>query len=349
MSSEILSGDPSHVPATRPAFSILYATTATGLRLPVVDVTHPAFAAQATEAELQSLSEQFVRDSIARGKMGVLQRLFLRFAMRRSLVGRGLVAASGGNVLDGMTTYMLKLGPENLGAAGDPIGRRIAASFPAVTARLRLHDMARLLADGLAPKLARDDGRPVCLVNIAGGPAADSLNALLLLRSEHSEHLATRHAVVAVFDLDDRGPAFGARSLDALVSPEAPLEGLAISFRHVGYNWTQPARLREMLDELKARDSVCAISSEGGLFEYGSDDEIAPNLEALRSGTPADAVLVGSVTRDDEPTRVSRAASGIPTRPRTIEAFQALIERVGWKLDRVIARPFTYNVRALKA
>jgi hypothetical protein len=62
-----------------------------------------------------------------------VQRLLLRLLLRKSKLGRGLVAASG-TFVDGMTTYLLKLGPGNLGTRVDLIDRRIAASSPALSA-----------------------------------------------------------------------------------------------------------------------------------------------------------------------------------------------------------------------
>ena len=60
--------------------------------------------------------------------------------------------ARRGAILSGLTTYLLKLGPDNLGDAyAKPIDRRIAASVPTMAVRLRLQDMATLLADALAP------------------------------------------------------------------------------------------------------------------------------------------------------------------------------------------------------
>ncbi len=103
------------------------------------------------------------------------------------------------------------------------------------------------------------------------------------------------------------------------------------------------------MDDLRAADAACAISSEGGLFEYGTDEVIAANLVRLRAGTPADAFVVGSVTRESAATRASLAASRVPTQPRTLEAFQRLALRAGWVTERALARPFTYNVRLAKA
>lgn len=323
---------------------VLHAMTDDGRSLPVIDVTNPAFAVTATEGELAAMSEQFVLESKQRPEMPAP----LREALQRSVLGRGLIAAAG-TFLTGMNTYLLKLGPDNLGTDADPIDRRIAESFPAFTARLRLQDMARLLADGLVPTLGARPGRPVCLINIAGGPAADSWNALIHLHDEHSALLSGREIRIVVLDLDDRGPGFGGRALAALGAPGGRLSGLEIGFQHVTYEWSDADRLRQALDDLHATEAACAISTEAGLFEYGSDMEIVTNLANLRAGTAPDASVVGSVTRDGEPVRWSQAASRVSTRPRTIEAFRDLADQAGWTVQRVIERPFSYHVRLVPA
>lgn len=155
-----------------------------GTSLPVVGVTNPALAVTATDAELATLSDQFVLESTERQEMP----LPLREALQRSRLGRGLMAASG-TFLTGMNTYLLKLGPDNLGPDANPIDLRIAGSFPALTTRIRLQDMARLLADGLSRTAAAQLQRPLCFINIAGGPASDSWNALIHLHAEHADLL----------------------------------------------------------------------------------------------------------------------------------------------------------------
>src|SRR5712692_4870809 len=202
---------------------ILFALTDDGVSLPVIDVTNPAFAVTATDAELASLSDRFVLESTERQEIPAP----LRDALQRSRLGRALMAASG-TFLTGMNTYLLKLGPDNLGTDANPIDRRIAASFPALMTRLRLQDMARLLADGVSLAAAAAPQRPLCLVNIGGGPAGDSWNALIHLHAEHPDLLAGREIVIAVLDLDDRGPAFGVRALETLRATGAPLCGLEI-------------------------------------------------------------------------------------------------------------------------
>jgi hypothetical protein len=119
--------------------------------------------------------------------------------------------------------------------------------------------------------------------------------------------------------------------------------------RHFHYTWSDPGRLRQLLEELHASDTACAVSSEGGLFEYGSDAEIVSNLRVLHAGTAADAVVVGSVTRDSELMRIWKAEHRMNIRPRTMEAFGALADEAGWKVGRVIERALSYDVSLAKS
>lgn len=323
---------------------VLHATAEDGEKIAIIDVTNPAFAVSVEDSELAALEEQYILEA---GRQQAIPTA-LREALRSSKLGRGLMAASG-TFLDGMTTYLLKLGPKNLGTGASPIDQRIAASFPAFSARLRLQDMARLLADGLARTAVVDPRRRVCLVNIGGGAGADSWNALICLRNARAELLADREIEIAVMDSDERGPAFGSRALDALREVGAPLSGLNITFRRHGYEWSCTEQLRDALEELRTCEAACAISSEGALFEYGSDDEIISNLRVLHAGTARDSIVVGSVTREGRPVRASLFANRVATRPRTMDAFRALAEQGGWIVQLVMERPFSYHVRLVKS
>ena len=99
-----------------------------------------------------------------------------------------------------------------------------------------LEDVARPLADG--------------------GPAADSLNPILILILR--ETLAGPAIVLAVLDLDD-GPAFGERALRTLGAEGAPLKGLDVALRRVADDWHEASALPGILGGLGARR---AISSE---------------------------------------------------------------------------------------
>jgi hypothetical protein len=329
---------------------VSYAVTDDGVELPIIDITHPAFSLEVSEGELSRLADQFVREARQREKVpAFLQRLFFRLVLRRSLLGRGIMGAEGA-FLSGMSTYLLKLGPENLGQAyAGPIDRKIAASLPALALRLRLEDMARLLAESLAPALRAKPDRPLVLLNIAGGPAMDSLNALLLLEKEHPGALAGRQISIHALDLERGAPEFGRRALAALLGEGAPLHGLDVRFHYVPHDWKDVHELRDLLGALRMDDPVIAVSSEGGLFEYGSDEEIVANLETLGAGMPAETFLVGSVTRGDGPARYLNASSKISIRPRRLEEFRALANRAGWKVEQAVERPFSFNVRLVRA
>src|SRR5262245_29296120 len=192
--------------------------------LPIVDITNPAFALELSSGELEAMAVQFVQES-AQGQEVSPE---VRAALASSRLGRGLMAARG-TFLTGVNTYLLKLGPDNLPPDFHPIDRRIAASFPATTARVRLQDMTALMAEGLSGPLAVDASRPIHFVNIAGGPAADSWNTLIQLRAADSA-LPHRAVEVTVLDLDADGPALGARAFAALQSDGGPLNGLRIHF-----------------------------------------------------------------------------------------------------------------------
>lgn len=145
-------------------------------------------------------------------------------------------------------------------------------------------------------------------------------------------------------DVDHAGPRFGARALAALQAEGGPLRGLHVDFRHVPYDWARPEHLATALEPARSVRALVVASSEGGLFEYGSDEEIVGNLVALRQTSAKDLIVIGSVTRDDEATRRLRATSRASTRPRGIDVFAALCARAGFRLERVIERPFSDHV-----
>jgi hypothetical protein len=331
-------------PETNKRPGVVYAFTRDGVELPVVDVTHPVFAISIAESEQKSMVEKFLRDGVPLAKLPkALREIALRFLLRQSVLAQGIDQARG-SFMSGLQTYLLKLGPEMLGNSyTKPIDRQIAAALPSFCVRLRLQDMAELIAETLLPLMSDDPYRPLRFLNIAGGPAMDSLNALILLNRKRNGILAQREVEIDVLDLDCDGPAFGEAALAALSQPDKPLYGLRISFRHLLYNWAWAEDLPRLLQQTDLEHPVTICSSEGGLFEYGSDDEIVSNLKVLRS-QPDLVAVAGSVTRADEPTQQLRRATTPKTRPRGLEVFRNLINPTGWKVDRVIDRPFSDHV-----
>jgi len=323
---------------------VSYAVTNDGIELPVLDVTHPAFSCELGEREQATILSRFLDEQRRFARLPRwLRALLARFSLRGSRIARGLRRAEHG-YLDGMTTYLFKLGPRNLGSYAVPVDRKILRTLPAISVRLRAADMARLLADGSAPRLTADASRPLYLLNIAGGPASDSLNALILLRREQRRLLETRRITLHVLDRDLDGPAFGSRALAALQEAAAPLHGLSVRFEHSPYDWRDPSGLADALGSASASGAVVAVSSEGGLFEYGTDHDIVQNLRLLGAGGDNGLFVVGSVTRDDEAVRTLKLTSTIATKPRGLAAFSALVKAAGFGVTRSIARPFSDQV-----
>src|SRR5262249_16527273 len=146
--------------------------------------------------------------------------------------------------------------------------------------RLRMQQVAQLLVGGLGEVLTARPHAPLHFINIGGGPAMDSLNAVLMLRRAG---VLQRPLRIHVLDGDDAGPWFGAQALEALKAPGAPLGELDLEFAHISYDWREPEKLERFAASL-GHDAVIAASSEGALFEYGDDAAVIGNLKALRAG-----------------------------------------------------------------
>ena len=320
-----------------PQSAVVFATTGDGLRLPIIDITQPAFALPDDAASAADLDAAF-RESERRNALvpRFVMGFMLRSAARRSRLLADILNPETA-FLAGLTTYIMKLGAQNLPPPfnGD-VDRRLAGSPQATAVRLRLQQTAKLLAAALAPLLLADPAAPLVLINIGGGPALDSINALILLNRTKCS-LLQRPIAIQVLDIDPAGPRFGAAALAALSADGQPLAGLAISFAHEHYDWNAPALLESLVGRATAQGAVIATSSEGALFEYGSDDAIVANLRALHdNGVKA---VVGSVTSADPLRRQSIAGSRFKLMPRGVDGFRPLAERGGFRIVRSEATP----------
>jgi hypothetical protein len=332
---------------------VSYAVTDGGLELPIIDITHPAFEVSLNETEMETLLQQYIQEVRSpQNTPPFLRNLLFGFMRKRSVIMRGLMGASG-TFMSGMNTYFMKLGPDNLNKRFfSSIDRRIAASPAGVYMRLRLQDMAHLLTDALVPLLEARKDALLHLLNIGGGAAIDSLNTLILIRKNYPDLLAGRHIFIHSLDQDTSGPNFGSRALVSLRTEGAPLYGLEVSFQHLAYNWSNFAELQSLGSHFNNETSIIGISSEGALFEYGSDEDIAGNLQALGEVTPAGAVVAGSVTRADDLGRMLNGG-GLGSRAaiqfRGLEAFKALALHSGWEVRKIIDRPLSHNVLLQKS
>ena len=166
---------------------VCYAFTNDGVELPVVDVSHPAFALNVTHSEQHQLVEAFLREGPPLHKLpSVVRNLLLRFFLRGSVLADGIRRSRAG-FMSGMYTYLLKLGARDARKRLCQADRSQDCRLLVLGVRLRLQDVAHLMADTLAPLLA-DPHRHLRFVNIAGGPAMDNMNALITAQQESAWH-----------------------------------------------------------------------------------------------------------------------------------------------------------------
>jgi hypothetical protein len=106
---------------------MLTAKTLEGYDLPVIDLTDPRFAVPDDPAEARALHDAFVADERSRRFIPqFIMRVLLRSAARQSRLVRAVFAPQSG-FLDGISTYVMKLGPDNLVPPFDsPMDRRVA-------------------------------------------------------------------------------------------------------------------------------------------------------------------------------------------------------------------------------
>lgn len=332
------------MPAKSEDAGLVYAATRDGYELPVIDVTHPRFhVADGAEGQRELKEALSKAERQRRFFPKFLMRWMLKSAAKKSRLVNALFGTKE-TYLDGITTYVMKLGAENLVPPYDsPMDRRFAASPHVTYLRLRTQQIAELVADGLVPHLVSND-RPLAIVNIAGGPAVDTINALVLL-ARRQPPLPKRKVTIHVLDRDDAGAFFGRNALAAMQADGRPLAGYDVTFEHRTYDWNDTAPLAGLIAELAGGNAIIAASSEGGLFEYGSDHAIVENLKVLNSRRRGAKLVVGSVTRDDEFRRRMMEQSRIKLIPRGIKGFRPLAAQAGFALVEI--RPTIWSDQVL--
>ncbi|HUX22698.1 MAG TPA: hypothetical protein VMW69_15795 [Spirochaetia bacterium] len=311
--------------------------------LPVIDITHPAFDFRPSDDELEALERSTIHDLEEREKVPkLLQSLMLKFYLRGSVLASHITRSRGG-YLDALGTYLLKLGPANLGSGyATKVDRAIASSLPCVSVRMRLRETAGLIAEAAARLLSGRRGVPLYLVDIAGGTAMDSVNALIVLMRDHHDLIKESRVELRILDRDDKGPAFGIAALEELRKAGAPLAEIAASAAHVAYDWSNTEQLGTTLDEVEGNDGVAVCSSEGGLLDYGSDEEITANLRALGRLSEDRRSFIGTISRVDGFRNRINADSGAALNLRNLEDFTAHTEAAGWRVKEARECPLCY-------
>lgn len=313
------------------ADGVAFARTRQGDALPVIDVTHPRFALPDDPDLVRRLGDAFAAQERRRRLIPrfVLRRMMAAAAKQSRLVRAVFHAPTG--YLDSISTYVMKLGADNLVPPFDTaMDRRVASSPHVPLMRLRMQQIAHSLAGALASDLAAAPrGAPLAVIDIGGGPALDAVNALIVLRRDHPGLLEDRRITVAVLDADGDGAFFGANALSALAA-QGPLAGLDAAMTHRDYDWERPAVLQGMLAELVVAGAVIIATSEGALFEYGSDAAIVANLIALRAGGVRH--VTGSVTNPHDLRRRMIDRTLFKLKPRGLEGIAPLFAAGGFRV-----------------
>jgi hypothetical protein len=311
---------------------VALAPTRHGARLPIIDVTLPRFALPDDEASVEALRREVDwQDRLHRLVTAFVMGWMLNSAARRSRFVHAMVQP-GSSFLDGLTTYAIKLGCSNLLPPYDgEVDQRFSRSPYATLLRLRMQQTAELIAAAAARELRGAPRRPLHLIDIAGGPAMDAINAVIIMAASSPELLGP--VEIHVLDLDEEGPAFGASALDELRREGRPLHGITVSLRRLAYDWSDTGLLDALVTALTAGDAVVVASSEGGLFEYGSDDEIIRNLSSLRAGGRGASAVIGSVTSSDQRRRSQSIQSRLKLHPRGLEGFAPLAAAAGYRIS----------------
>jgi hypothetical protein len=313
--------------------------TEDGCELPVIDITNPAFS---DDDKQQILAAFFRRLADVERDPERLRRFLSQRSSAPSAVGSATFAS-------GLSTYVVKLeglgpkpadredtrpafpsDPDGTQATGTESSDAVVKNAGPLVLRKRLRDMAGQIAAELTLLLAESPTASVHMLNIGGGPAMDSINALILVNKQDAKVLHGRRIRITVLDLDSVGPSFGSRALAVLRTPGGPLDGLEVTLDRVEYDWTDTSRLRAVTSRIGA-DEIAIGSSEGALFAYGSDEVVVENLKTLRASTPPGFVVVGSIINRGGPLiRTAKEMTKMAMRAFSLESFSALVGSAGW-------------------
>jgi hypothetical protein len=290
-------GQNRRVPEVNKVPGLPYVFTDTGLELPVLDITHPLFEQSIDETVLGAQRAQsYALAAMVRAMPEAQHRMITE---RSYIWGTHFTNRAETSCLSGMGTYMLKLGPRLIGGGTErESDRRATMSVSGIAARMRLRDLCRRQTEVLSPLLEAHPAARLSLINIAGGAASDTVNTLRLVRRRNESLLRERRIEIHLLEIDTVGPHFAEQSLAALQERGQEFEALDIGLRFHNRSWGDEDAWAEILKDRGRNIVLC--SSEGGLFEYGRDEEIRMVLDLLAGYPSVATVIVGSCLLDRE-------------------------------------------------
>ncbi len=331
-----------------------YAFTLNGIELPVLDITHPDFVACTNDKILHKLLPYVQKNAEKNAeKFNKIPSFYKRYLINHSFGIAELLDAEKQNMFaSGTTTIMMKLGPRLIGKGRKRFwDRQMNKGFGPLVIRMRARDISRCEAETLIPLLKKYPEKDLCFINIAGGSASDNINALFLIQNENPALLTKRKIEINVLDIDTFGPGFGERCITALKEPGGRFNELDITFRHIRYDWNRVDALTELLSERKG--CVQLFSSEGGLFEYCSDEVIIRNLNAIYGYSEKEAIIIGTLMHDIQEIDAGMKASMkiIATiKPRLLgrNGLKSITENNKWSIESIIEGNPRYLIFSLE-
>jgi hypothetical protein len=330
-----------------------YALTGNGVELPVLDITHPLFISSIDEVKLKEMLKKAEKNAEETAeKFNNMPAYVMKFLAKRSFTMAELLQHKGDNAfLSGVSTLMLKLGPGLIGKGRKRFLDRLASrGIGGIVLRMRVRDLSKCQAKALIPILRKSPDKNLCMINIAGGAASDTINKLFLVLQEDPLLLKNRKIEINVLDIDSFGPAFAAECISVLKSPAGQFKNLDISFRHIQYDWNNTSLLNKLLSERK--EWLLACSSEGGLFEYCSDEVIEKNLDTIFNNSNSDVIITGSLLHEIKKVDAGIIASlkiSTNIKPRFLGLEGLKINcKSNWAIDNIIEGNPRYLVFGLK-
>lgn len=331
---------------------LVHAFTDNGIELPVLDITHPQFLSIIDEDRLDEESKASFQKMLALGEMSNDQKKMYYERLSKSFIfGSTFIRDPDANFLNGMSTYVYKLGPNLIGVGQDrELDRILSMGIGGVAVRMRIRDLCRLQADAVIPQLEASPKKNLCFINIAGGAASDSINTLILIVKKNSSLLNKRKIEINVLDIDTIGPHFALCCIEALKTQAHHFHGLDIAFNHIPHNWKDTDELIQLLSNKE--DCIVICASEGGLFEYGMDEDIIRNLNVLYDHSPDGMRIFGTIIHDtnkvDATVPVMAKATNAGLRFLGVNGLTDLIERTGWRFEKVQEKNPIYVIFTLK-
>ena len=318
-----------------------YAFTENGIELPVLDITHPLFLESINEENLDKMLNEIKQKGEERAEsFNKIPTFIKNFMAKRSYIMAGfMLKDTEDTFLSGMSTLMMKFGPGLIGKGRRKFFDRLGSkAFGAILLRMRVRDICLLHTNILETQLKKEKGENLCFINIAGGAACDSINALITVYKKDPSLLRNREIEINVFDIDRFGPTFAKNCVESLKSTGNYFSGLNISLNYLYYNWNDTTALRDLL--LRRKEWLIIASSEGGLFEYASDEDIIRNLNILYDNTQKDMKIVGSAIRDvntvDPGILASMKLTNIKARLLGVEGLKETIKKTAWIIENIM-------------